>query len=179
MKLKTLLLYTLILAVSAITTSAQEALKPRPSPLAVTSIRYQDAYVKVVYSQVHKNGREIFGGLVPFGKIWRTGANEATEITLTHAILIGADTLKPGTYSLFTIPEKEQWTIIFNSELGLWGSYNYNSKKDVLRCNADAETNDELYEPFTIRFEQRNDKADMIFLWDRTKVVLPFKILVH
>jgi hypothetical protein len=159
-------------------TSAQEALKPRPSPLNVVSIRYMDAYVKIVYSQPHKNGRQIFGGLVPLGKIWRTGANEATEITLTHDILIGTDKLKAGTYSLFSIPEENEWTIIFNSELGLWGTYNYSEKKDVLRIKVPVMHNTgSLYEPFTINFEQRNDKADLILYWDKVVVKVPLTIL--
>jgi hypothetical protein len=159
-------------------TLAQEPLKPRPSPLNVISMKYMEAYVKIVYSQPHKNGRQLFGELVPYGKVWRTGANEATEITLTHDIMIASETLRAGTYSIFSIPEENEWTIIFNSELGLWGAYNYNPKKDVLRVNANAEANtDALFEPFTIIFEQRNDMADLIFLWDRVRVKIPIRLL--
>src|SRR5688572_31274397 len=100
----------------------QEAVKPRPSPLAIAAIRYKDAYIKVTYSQPLKRGREIFGKVVPFDQVWRTGANEATEITTTKNIQINGTLLKAGTYSLFTIPQKEKWTIIINSELGLWGA---------------------------------------------------------
>ena len=112
---------------------AQEVVKPRPSPAAVVSMRFKDAYVKITYSQPHKNGREVFGKLVPYGQVWRTGANETTEITLTKDILLNGQLLKAGTYSIFTIPEKEKWTIIINSDLGLWGAYNYNPKMDVIR----------------------------------------------
>ncbi len=141
-------------------------------------MRYQDAYVKIVYSQPHKQGRKIFGDLVPYGKIWRTGANEATEITCTRDLLIGNDTLKAGTYTIFSIPEKESWALLFNSEVGLWGAYNYNSKKDVLTITLPVSYNAEaLYEPFTIRFDQRNDKADIVFLWERVIVKLPVSLL--
>ena len=141
-------------------------------------MRFQDAYVKIVYSQPHKQGRKIFGDLVPYGKIWRTGANEATEITCTRDLLIGNDTLKAGTYTIFSIPEKESWTLLFNSEVGLWGAYNYNSKKDVLTITLPVSYNAEaLYEPFTIRFDQRNDKADIVFLWERVIVKLPVSLL--
>ena len=107
---------------------AQDAARPRPSPLAVVSTRYKDTYVKITYSQPHKHGRDIFGSLVPFGQVWRTGANEATELTLSRDIKINGLDLKAGTYSLFTIPGKDAWTILINADLGLWGAYNYNSK---------------------------------------------------
>src|SRR5688500_16796609 len=84
------------------TLTGQVALTPRPSPLATINMRFKDAYIKIVYSQPHKNGREIFGKLVPYGEVWSTGANEATEITLTRDMLINNQLLKAGTYSLFT-----------------------------------------------------------------------------
>ncbi|MEM8565315.1 MAG: DUF2911 domain-containing protein [Bacteroidota bacterium] len=113
--------------------NAQEALKTRPSPTSIESIKYKDTYIKITYCQPHKKGRQIFGELVPYGKIWRTGANEATEITITDDILVEQDTLKAGTYSIFTIPRPNEWLVIFNSELGQWGAYNYVESSDVLR----------------------------------------------
>ncbi len=143
--------------------SAQEALKQRPSPLSIVSARYKDTYLKITYSEPHKKGRIIFGDLVPYGKVWRTGANEATEITITQDIQIANTTLKAGTYSLFTIPEKETWTIIINKDLGLWGAYNYNAKMDVMRFTVPAQTlQGAVYEPFTIQIDQKNNKASSI-----------------
>src|SRR5687768_5690444 len=86
---------------------AQENFKTRPSPLAIAAMRHKDAYVKIVYSQPQKRGREIFGKLVPFGQVWRLGANEATEITITKDLLINAVLVKAGTYSMFAIPNQE------------------------------------------------------------------------
>ena len=155
---------------------AQLDVKPRPSPLAIVSCRYKDAYLKITYSQPHKRGREIFGKIVPFGQVWRTGANEATEITITKDILINGTQLNAGSYSLFSIPEKEKWTIIFNSDVGLWGAYNYNPKMDVLRLEVPVEELRGLvYEPFTISIEQKNDLADILLQWDKTKVQLSVK----
>jgi hypothetical protein len=154
---------------------AQEMLKLRPSPLAITSVRYKDHYVKITYSQPLKKGREIFGELVPFGKVWRTGANEATEITTTRDIQIESFLLKSGTYSLFTIPEKDNWTIIINSDVGLWGAYNYNEMKDVWRFNVPVQPADKMYEPFTIIFDHRNEVADLLMMWDKTKISIPIK----
>src|SRR6185295_4133383 len=82
---------------------AQEQAKPRPSPVAIAAARYKDTYIKIVYGQPQKKGREIFGQLVPFDQVWRTGANEATEIHLTRDIKINNTDLKAGNYSLFTI----------------------------------------------------------------------------
>jgi Protein of unknown function (DUF2911) len=155
---------------------AQPELKPRPSPLAVSSCRYKDTYLKITYCQPHKRGREVFGTLVPFGQVWRTGANEATEVLVTRDIEINGAVLKAGSYSIFSIPGKEKWTIIFNSDLGLWGAYNYNSKMDVLRIEVPTEElKGEVYEAFTITLDPKNDKADLLFLWDKTKVTLSIK----
>jgi hypothetical protein len=82
--------------------NAQVVLKPRPSPLAIASVRYQDNYIKVTYSQPQRKNRKIFGELVPYGKVWRTGANEATELTTTRDIQIADILLRAGTYSLST-----------------------------------------------------------------------------
>src|SRR3989337_3874150 len=156
---------------------AQEAVTPRPSPIAIISMRYKDAYVKITYSQPHKRGREIFGKLVPFDEVWRTGANEATELTITKNMQVNGTLLKAGTYSLFTIPQKDKWTIIINSEVGLWGAYNYNSKLDVMRFDVPIAISDILYEPFTMQFNHRNEVADLLLFWDRTKISIPFKFI--
>ncbi len=156
---------------------AQEVFTPRPSPLALATMRYKDAYVKVTYSQPQKKGRKIFGDLVPFGQVWRTGANEATEITLTYDMMINDQLIKAGTYSLFTIPQPDEWTVILNTDLGLWGSYNYNSKFDLARFQVPVAQNDVIFEAFTIIFEQRNEMADLLIMWDDVKVSLPLKFI--
>ena len=149
---------------------AQEATGPRPSPLAIAAVRYKDEYIKITYSQPQKRGREIFGKLVPYNEVWRTGANEATELTTTKNIQINGTLLKAGTYSLFTIPQKDHWTIIINSEVGLWGAYNYNSKLDVMRFDVPVTATETVYESFTMQFDHRNEVADLLLHWDRTKI---------
>lgn len=153
----------------------QQAVTPRPSPLSIIKMRYKDAYVKIVYSQPHKKGRAIFGSLVPYGQVWRLGANEATELTTTKDMLVNNKTLKAGTYSIFCIPEKDKWTIIINSDLGLWGAYNYNAKLDVMRFDISVQSLTTPYEAFTMVFDQKNDVAMLNILWDTTKVSVPFK----
>lgn len=172
--MRTGLLICVLLA--SVTAVAQDSVKPRPSPLAVVSSRYKDSYIKITYSQPHKRGRSIFGGVVPYGQVWRTGANEATEITITRDVKINGMDLKAGSYSLFTIPGKDTWTIIINGELGLWGSYNYNMRMDVLRFDVPVTTvTDFVYEAFTIIIDPRNASADLVLAWDRTKVLIPIQ----
>lgn len=154
----------------------QTPVKPRPSPLAIAQMKFKDTYLKVTYSQPHKRGREIFGALVPYGEVWRTGANEATELTINKPILIGQDTLSAGTYSLFTIPEKENWTVIINEEVGQWGSYNYLPESDILRIKVPVEEiKDVVWEPFTISFETERDYAYLVMRWDQTAIRVPIR----
>ena len=170
----------LVIVFFAMQAYSQEAITPRPSPLAVVTMKYNDDYVKITYSQPHKRGREIFGGLVPYGKVWRTGANEATEITLTSDMLVKNDTLPAGTYSIFSIPNQDVWTIIFNKNLGQWGAYNYLESADVLRVEVPAsKIEDVTWEPFTMAFEQKNDKADLTLTWDQTQVAVPLTFAGH
>ena len=157
---------------------AQEPVQPRPSPLEMVTMKYEDTYVKITYCRPHKKGREIFGELVPFGQVWRTGANEATEITITKEIKIGGQQLDAGTYSIFSIPEKDKWTIIINNDLGEWGAFRYNEEHDMLRFEAKVEETDEIFEPFTIEFEQTGlKKTNILFIWDKTKVIIPIEFL--
>lgn len=134
----------------------------------------QKALVKVVYSRPGKNNRELFGKLEPYGKVWRTGANENTEITFYQDATVAGKKIKKGTYSLFTIPEKDTWTIIFNSDVDHWGAYTYNQKNDVLRVKADAGNIDDTVENFTIQFSGNDPhSAEMMLAWGNTIVKVP------
>lgn len=157
---------------------AQADTTPRKSPMAVVNTHYKDTYVKVTYSQPAKRNRDLFGQLIPFGQVWRLGANEATEITLTKDLYINNQLIKAGTYSLFAIPDREKWTLIFNQDLGLWGSYNYQSKADVARIEAPASTDlSPPLERFTISFDKFRDSTYLVFKWDRTQVRLPLRFI--
>ncbi len=159
---------------------AQDAVKPRPSPISVVTMKYDNHYVKVTYGQPHKKGREVFGSLVPYGKVWRTGANEATEITTTTDLEIGDSILAKGTYTIFSIPEADSWTIIFNKELGQWGAYNYNEEFDALRVTVPViPIQDAVFEPFTIKFRGKNESGDLIMMWDKTSVEVPFEFVTE
>ena len=147
--------------------------EPRMSPMAVAAAMLDDdTYVKIVYSSPRKRGRTIFGGLVPFGEIWRTGANEATEMTVTSDITFGPQRLDAGTYSIFTVPGDERWTVIVNANLGQWGAYDYDAAADLFRFDVAAARTDKVHEAFTISVQSGEDPAVRL-VWDETEVVIP------
>jgi hypothetical protein len=128
---------------------------------------------KITYSQPSKRGREVFGGLVPYDSVWRTGANNATEITLQRDVKFGGKDVKAGTYTLFTIPSRDKWVVILNSELKQWGSFNYAKikDKDVVSVEVPVIKLDQEVEMFTIRF----DEKFMVMEWEKTQVRVKIK----
>src|SRR5690606_3666227 len=97
-----------------------------PMDLAIArSTKNGPPIARVIYSRPQKKGRDIFGDLVPYDEVWRTGANEATELTTYIPFMFGKTVLKPGTYTLYTIPNKDEWIIIINSDINVWGAYSY------------------------------------------------------
>lgn len=127
------------------------------------------AKVIVQYGRPEVRGRPIFGELVPYGAVWRTGANEATTFTVDKAIMVEGKALAAGTYSLLTVPTETSWTIVFNSVPGTWGTNGYNASKDVLRVDVTASVG-EMTEVMTFSAE-----GDVLTLsWDKTMV--PIKI---
>jgi hypothetical protein len=184
--------FALVAAVVAPLVTVAQDLHPsrRPSPLGWSRIALGDTYVSVIYGRPYKRGRDnIFGtpdsgAIVPYGERWRTGANEATEITLTGALLVGGKPLRAGTYSLFTTPGAETWTVHFNSRLGLDGLGVFADNKftpvelgptDVLVVTAKAIQlpEDKEVDQFTIDFERSASGADMVLRWIRTEVRVP------
>lgn len=146
----------------------------RNSPIVIANLKTtENNYVKCTYGQPLKKGRVIFGNLVPYGKLWRTGANEASEVTFTSNIKIGNIQLIAGTYTLFTIPNEGKWTVILNSELGQWGDFAYDESKNILTYEAEVSENTDIYEGFTIQFEDITGGFNMLLLWDKVKVTIP------
>ena len=147
--------------------------KTPPSPAATATATFDGVTATVNYSQPGKKGREIFGKLVPFGEVWRTGANAATTITFSGDVNFGGKALKAGTYALFTIPTKDKWTFIINSEAKQMGAFGYSKDKDVLRVEAIPTATKELVERFTISFDKADKGTILTLAWDMTKVSLP------
>ena len=195
MKKTTLALMTSMLLLGTwLSTAAIEAqdLHPsrRPSPTGIARTFVGDTYVKVVYSRPYKRGRDnIFGtedsgALVPYGKTWRTGANEATEITLTGDVRIGGQKLEAGTYSIFTVPGPENWAVQFNSALGLSGTGRFDMEtqqfeaadlpaSEVLSYEAPVTALEEELDQFTFAFESSGAGADLCMRWITTEVCVP------
>ncbi len=144
------------------------------SPEAQAEYNRQGTHITVLYCQPAKRNRVIFGRLVPYGQVWRTGANEATIIVLGENMTVGGQPIKAGTYSLWTIPSPNGWTVIFNSETGHWGT-NYDPKRDVLRIPVKTRPHSPPLELFTISFTQQTNGADMLLTWDETQAVVPFR----
>ncbi|MCW8981123.1 MAG: DUF2911 domain-containing protein [Altibacter sp.] len=132
---------------------------------------------RVIYSRPSKKGRVIFGELVPFDKVWRTGANEATELTLYKPMMLGNNTLQPGSYTLYTIPGKEVWTVIINSDTNAWGAYSYKKEKDVARINVPARETVAPTESLSMVFRPDTDGTTLMIGWDSTYIEIPFKSL--
>lgn len=147
---------------------------PRVSPKATVAQTIGLTDVTIVYSRPNVKGRAIWGGLVPYGKVWRTGANEATTISFSDDVTINGQKLPAGTYSLHTIPNADEWTIIFNKVAKQWGSFTYDEKQDALRVKAKPQAAP-MHEMFTIDFANVTlDNAQVVLSWD--KLAVPFTI---
>ena len=146
----------------------------RVSPNAAVSQTIGTTEVMITYGRPSVNDRTIFGGLVPYDAVWRTGANESTAITFSNDVKIEGKSLEAGTYSLYTVPGEDKWTIVINSKLS-WGTQ-YDESKDVLRVDTTPEEGKKV-EQFKIYFEDvTNESAECVLHWDTTKV--PFTIEV-
>lgn len=144
------------------------------SPMAVAEVAQNGLKINVKYCQPYKKGRTIFGGVVPFGKVWRTGANAATLVTLDRNMFVADQPINKGSYSLYTIPSETDWILIFNSQTGQWG-VRYDQTKDVLRVTVPIRAYTPEAEQFYISFEPRPDGTAMLLTWDQTQVVVPFR----
>ena len=117
----------------------------------------ESAIIKIIYSRPQKKGREVFGGMVKYGEVWRLGANETTEMKVYQDIKIGGKVLISGTYAVFTIPTENEWTMIFNTDLDEWGHYSYKAEHDALRVKATVKNNANVVEAMSIQFEDLTD----------------------
>ncbi|HEX8339256.1 MAG TPA: DUF2911 domain-containing protein [Pyrinomonadaceae bacterium] len=179
---------------------AQSVRLPRPSPKASVMQTFGVTDLTITYSRPGVKGRKIWGDapagvaagtatlddararprdavIVPYGRVWRTGANEATTFTVTDDVLVNGQPLKAGTYSLHTIPGPAEWTIIFNSDPGQWGSFAYDEKKDVLRVKARPETTTDTQEWLDFQIDPVGESSAQVSIrWERLRV--PFTVEV-
>jgi len=130
--------------------------------------------IKVTYGRPQKNENNVFGQQIPYGEIWRTGSNEATEIKFYNDMKFGNKLIKAGTYILQTIPGEKEWTIILNSNTDTWGAFFYDKSKDVLRIKVPAKKAKEL-DIFSIAFKQSFKNTFLVLAWDSTRINIPLE----
>jgi hypothetical protein len=128
---------------------------------------------RIIYSRPQKNNRIVFGELIEYNKVWRLGANEATEIEFFQNVRIGNTKLKKGRYTLYCIPNAEKWTFIVNKETDTWGSFLYDVKKDIVRQDALIQKQTAPAESFSFIFEKTGGGFSLSAAWDSVKVSLP------
>lgn len=132
---------------------------------------------RVIYSRPQANNRVVFGELVEWNKVWRLGANEATELEFFRDVKIGGKKIPKGKYSLFAVPEKDQWTLILNKETDIWGAFKYDEKKDVVRVKLPVKTPLAPADAFSMMFEKSsNDTILLDMAWENAMVSLPIEL---
>jgi len=131
-----------------------------------------DPQIKVVYGRPNAHDEKVFGTQIPYGKVWRTGSNEATEIKFYQDVMFGNKYVKAGTYVLYTIPKENYWTIILNTNTDSYGSYFYNPKKNIAKIEVPSGEG-EMLEHFSIAFNSKNYGSQMVLAWAKTRVKIP------
>jgi hypothetical protein len=148
---------------------------PALSPQGSIQQKVGAATISVIYERPAARGRKIFGELVPYNELWRTGAGNCTKIKFDGDVLIDNKLIHAGTYSLFSIPDLSDWTVILNSDTTLYGTGGYDERKDIVRFKAKAEVTDRYYESFTIDIDVIPDNAELNISWEKTRVNFAIK----
>ena len=150
---------------------------PAPSSHGVIKQRVGVTDVEIDYSRPNKNGREIFGKLVPYGAVWRTGANSATSISFSGPVKLGGTEIPAGKYGLYTIPADGDWKVIISKKSNEWGAYTYKEENDIARITAKTGKLPFDLETFTIGFDRvKENSAELYLGWDNTIVMLPLTV---
>ncbi|MDG5492280.1 DUF2911 domain-containing protein [Psychroserpens sp. SPM9] len=155
---------------------------PRLSPKDTVEFKLNDLKLEVFYNRPSKKGREIFGALVPYDKVWRTGANEATTFESNKDLLIKGIVLPKGKYTLWTVPKDSAWNVMFNSKQYAWGvdeemQVMWDPNHDVMEITVPIEKLDTTVEQFTIAFDNSTDDLKLTMAWDNTKIAVPLKVI--
>jgi hypothetical protein len=171
--MKKILLSAFALAGFALLSSAQVKM-PAPSPTQTVKQEFGVGSIELTYSRPAAKGRKIFGDLVPYNKLWRTGANAATKIVFSEPVEIGGKRLDTGTYVLYTIPGIDTWEVIINKGLKNWGADGYKESEDVIRFNVEPFKNKKKVESFTMEFtDVKATTCTLEIKWDKTSVSIP------
>ncbi len=171
--MKKMILAALVFLCFATSSQAQVRM-PAPSPTQTIKQDFGLGTIELTYSRPAARGRKIFGNLVPYDKLWRTGANAATRISFTDNVEIGGKRLDTGTYVIYTIPGTEYWEIIFNKGINNWGIEGYKESDDVCRFKVNPIKMDMTLESFTMWFaEVKPESCELQIMWAKTAVVIP------
>lgn len=167
----------LALVASIATTSFAQGLKlPAMSPTAKITQGFSTSEMAIEYSRPSARGRKIFGGLVAFGEVWRTGANGATRVTFGEDVTIGGKAVSAGTYALYTIPNATEWEVILNKGVGNWGTGGYKTEDDIARFKVTPSKVSNATETFLITIDDITfNTCNITLKWENTKVVIPVK----
>ena len=175
-----LLVFAFIGLLASSHTSAQGDKSSRPSPPATAKGKIKDATITIDYSSPSVKGRQIWGSLVPYNKIWRAGANEATIFTTDKDITVEGKKLPAGKYSLFMTPGEKEWTVIFNSQTGQWGikntgDANLDPSKNVLEVKVKPKMEKDVQEKLTYTIEDKMMDKGFTMRWDKVKIFVSIK----
>jgi tetratricopeptide (TPR) repeat protein len=163
-----------VAVLTLMTADAQQLRTPAPSPTQTIKQDFGISSLELTYSRPAMKGRKIFGDLVPYGKLWRTGANAASRIKFADDVQIGGTTLKAGEYVVYTIPNQNEWEVIFNKGLSNWGVDGYKEAEDVARVKVKPIKLDETIESFTMQFmDIKPNSTNLYIAWDKTAVAVP------
>ncbi len=169
--------FALLAAPALLAQDAPQIQFPSASPPATLKQRVGLTDVEISYSRPSVKGRKIFGELLPYGEIWRTGANQATQITFSTPVKLNGTALEAGTYELFSIPSADEWTVIVHKPMSQWGSYAYDAKNDVTRLKVKPVTLPSPIETFTFQIgDLRDESATIYFAWERVRVPLKLEV---
>jgi hypothetical protein len=158
----------------AFSAQAQDLKLPAPSPASVLKQDFSTSSIEISYSRPSLRGRKAFGEVVPFGSIWRTGANAATKVTFGEDVTIKGNVIKAGSYALYSVPGENEWKIIINKGIGNWGASGFDAKDDVATFTVPASKSAETVQSFTISIDNiTSTSCDIVLRWENTKVVIP------
>lgn len=169
-------IFTVAMFVCAAYTMQAQVRMPQPSSTQTIKQEFGQGEIELNYSRPNMKGREIYGSLVPYGKLWRTGANAATRLTFTERVQIDGKNVEPGSYALYTIPGEAEWTIILNKGFKNSGTNGYTETDDVVRFKVKPKKMNDAVESFTIAFANvQNTQIDIQIMWGKTLVTFPIK----
>jgi hypothetical protein len=170
------IIFTLALCFATLS-FAQDYSVPAVSPRHKVEHQFSISKVSVDYGRPAVKGREIFGKLVPYNEVWRTGANSATKITFGQEVDFGGKIVPAGIYALFLIPTEQKWKLILNKDFQQWGAFGYNDKMNVAEIEIPVQKLSQPIEWFTIELNPaKDDQLEMTIEWEKYKAVVPIKV---